>query len=61
MAKVRNISDDVLVVPLLGNVTAEPDEVIDVPDKMLEDYDWPETVWSVVTAPASKTLTKGKE
>lgn len=59
MAKLRNISNDVLVVPALGGVTVEPDQVVDVPDDLAEEMDWPETTWAVV-APAKKTI-KDKE
>jgi hypothetical protein len=61
MAKVRNISNDTLVVPLLGGVAVEPDQVVDVPDKHLEDYDWPESTWAVVAAAKTVSTSKDKE
>lgn len=48
MAKLRNVSADVLNVPLLGR-DVDPDQVVDVPDDLLEAYAWPESVWQVVT------------
>ena len=54
MAKLRNISDDTLFVPCLGGVIVEPDCVVDVPEDLARDLDWPETVWAVVTPPKKK-------
>ena len=61
MAKLRNIGDDILVVPLLGGVTVAPDEVVEVPDRHLKDYDWPESTWAVVSTTSTKTPSKDKE
>jgi hypothetical protein len=49
MAKLRNVSPDTLSVPLLG-VTVEPDQVLEVPDGVYEQYAWPESLWAVVAA-----------
>ncbi len=59
MAKLRNISSDTLQVPLTGAVV-EPDTVMDVPDALLDEYVWPETLWAVVSAP-KKTPIKDEE
>jgi hypothetical protein len=58
MAKLRNISPDTLIVPLLGR-SVDPDEVVEVADALLEQYAWPDTLWAVVTP--SKKPTESKE
>ena len=60
MAKLRNVSADTLSVPLLGR-SVEPDEVVEVEDRLLKDYDWPETLWSEVAAPKKTTTTNKDE
>lgn len=54
MAKVRNVSPDTLVVPLLGGRVVEPDEVVEVGDDLFLEHDWPESTWAVVSAPKRK-------
>lgn len=56
MAKLRNVSADTLTVPMVG-ASVGPDEVLTVPDEMFEQYAWPETLWSVVSAKPSKSTT----
>lgn len=56
--KLRNISADTLSLALPElTLTAEPDELIEVPDDVYDRYAWPDTVWSVVGTP-KKTVTK---
>jgi hypothetical protein len=50
MAKLRNITDETLHVPLAGRDVA-PDDVIDISDAVWAQYAWPETVWSEVEVP----------
>lgn len=56
--KVRNITNDALLVPALARVV-EPDEVVSVPPH-LEGNAWPDATWEVLTdpKPARKTTTK---
>lgn len=64
MAKLRNVSTDTLVVPVLGNRLVEPDEVVEVSDELLEELAWPETTWAVVAPPkkvAAVAVTKDEE
>ncbi len=58
MAKLRNISADTLTVPALGGRVVEPDELVDVPDALLKDLDWPESTWAPVV---TKKTTKDEE
>lgn len=50
MAKLRNITDETLHVPLLGREVA-PDEVAEVSDAVWAQHAWPETVWAEVEVP----------
>lgn len=54
MAKVRNISNEELSVPLLGR-SVEPDTVVEVDDDVFNAHAWPETTWAVVTPAKKKT------
>lgn len=50
MAKLRNITDETLNVPLVGK-HVEPDEVVEVSDAVWAQHAWPETVWAEVEVP----------
>ena len=50
MAKLRNITDETLDVPLVGRHVA-PDEQIEVSDAIWAQHAWPETVWEEVEVP----------
>jgi len=52
MAKLRNITDETLNVPLVGRDVA-PDEQIEVSDAVWAQHAWPETVWAEVAVPRS--------
>lgn len=60
MAKIRNVSTDTLELRYAGRVlgVAEPDGVIEIPDEDAKSLEFPETLWNVVTPPASSQ--KGK-
>ena len=45
MPRYRNVSNDELWVPALGQ-SVKPDEVVEVSDD--DDLVWPETTWSLV-------------
>lgn len=47
MAHVRMIGTETVSVPLLGNRTVEPNEVVEVDDDLIADYTWPETTWEI--------------
>lgn len=51
MAKIRNVTSDVLAVPALSGRTVAPDEVVEVADDLFTSLDWPESTWAVVTPP----------
>jgi len=46
MATVRNISGERLSVPLLGR-EVDPDEVVEVEDRLVTDQVWPDVTWAV--------------
>ena len=50
MAKLRNITDETLHVPL-ADAIVEPDGIIEVSDAQWAQHAWPETVWSEVEVP----------
>lgn len=60
MASVRYIGDEPRSVPLLGR-EVQPDELIELPDAVVQEYDWPESSWDVVNTgrkvfdPSTKT------
>lgn len=57
MAKIRNITDDTYEIRYAGRSLgiAPPDGVLDIPDDIAKDLEFPESIWSVVAAPAKKT------
>lgn len=52
MAKVRNVSGDARIVPVLGHRTVEVDEVTEVPDELFESFVCQTEIWEPVTEPA---------
>lgn len=60
MAKIRNVSDDTLELRYAGRIlgVAEPDGVIEIDDEDAKHLGFPESLWNVVTPPA--TSKKGK-
>lgn len=61
MAKLRNVSADTLELRLNGgdwSATAEPDQVVEVPDDLYEQHAWPEDVWAVVSTRKTKNEEK---
>ena len=50
MAKLRNITDETLHVPLAGQ-SVEPDGLVEVSDAVWAQHAWPETVWAEVEVP----------
>ena len=51
MAKLRNITDETLRVPLAGDVHVEPDELLEVSDATWAQHAWPESTWAEVEVP----------
>ena len=47
MARLKNVSGEAREVPLLDNRVVEPDEVVDVDDKLLAEFVWPAVTWQV--------------
>lgn len=60
MAKYRNVSDDTLEVRYGGQHfgPAEPDAEIEIPDDIAKRLEFPESLWKVVSQPA--TTKRGK-
>lgn len=61
MAKVRNVSNDILELRLSGGdwrANAAPDEVVEVPDDLFKAHAWPEDLWTVVGSGKSKSEEK---
>lgn len=60
MAKIRNITSEIYELRYAGVSlgTAQPDGILEIPDDVAKDLQFPETIWSVVTPPAKKTTTK---
>lgn len=50
MAKLRNVSDETLHVPLVGRDVA-PDDVIEVSDAVWAQHAWAESIWAEVEVP----------
>lgn len=61
MAQVRFVGDEPYLVPLLGR-EVQPDELVELPDVVVQEYAWPESLWKVVHAgrkvfdPSAKTV-----
>lgn len=53
MATLRNVADEPLELRCSGVSygIVQPDELVDVPDKVYLDHVWPDAVWSEVEAP----------
>lgn len=49
--RVRNITDQPLMVPALGGRVVQPDEVVEVP-KDGEALVWPDVTWETLGGPA---------
>lgn len=54
MAQIRNKTEHTLNIRVL-NRSAEPDELVDVPDDIFKEHVWPETVWDVKATKSAKT------
>lgn len=60
MAKVRFVGSEPHTVPLVGR-EVQPDELVELPDAVVQEYDWPEASWEVVDSgkrlfdPSTKT------
>lgn len=57
MAKVRFVGSEPHEVPLLGRVV-EPDELVEIPDDVLEEFEWPAAQWDVIDSSKSKAKTR---
>lgn len=61
MAKIRFVGDEPRVVPLLDREVI-PDELIEIPDAVFAQYEWPAAQWDVIDSsrkvfdPATKTV-----
>lgn len=51
MAKLRNITDETLRVPLAGDVHVPPEELLEVSDAIWIQHAWPESTWAEVEVP----------
>lgn len=58
MAKLRNVSDDTLLLGPVG-VEVAPDEVVEVPDDVFNQHSWAESLWAVVSSPKKSTSKSG--
>lgn len=61
MGKVRYIGDEPRDVPLVGR-EVQPDELVELPDAVVQEYEWPASLWDVVDSgkklfdPSTKTV-----
>jgi hypothetical protein len=53
MAKIRNVSGEDLIVPVLGSRTVADDAVVEVPDALFDSFVCQPALWAAVTEPAA--------
>jgi hypothetical protein len=54
MAKIRNVSGEDLIVPVLDRIVAD-DAVVEVPDALFDSFVCQPALWAAVTDPAAAT------
>lgn len=58
MARVRYLGPEPVTVPELGDLTVQPDEVVEVPDERFEGYVCQTANWESVEEPGAKASKK---